>query len=66
MHGAGNDFIFIDLKINPNFEITSDRVVKLCDRRNGIGADGVIAIEDDTDFDFKMIYYNADGSTGSL
>lgn len=66
MHGASNDFIFIDLKTNPSFEATTEKVIKLCDRRNGIGADGVIVIEDDTDFDFKMIYYNADGSTGSL
>jgi diaminopimelate epimerase len=66
MHGASNDFIFIDLKINPAFKVTTDKVIKLCSRRNGIGADGVITIEDNADFDFKMIYYNADGSTGSL
>jgi len=66
MHGASNDFIFIDLKINPAFIITSERIIKLCNRRNGIGADGVITIEDDKDSDFKMMYYNADGTTGSL
>jgi len=37
-------------------------ISKLCDRNFGIGADGVILIENDTQFDFKMIYYNADGS----
>ena len=57
MHGASNDFIFIDLKINPAFKVTTDKVIKLCSRRNGIGADGVITIEDNADFDFKMIYY---------
>lgn len=66
MHGAGNDFIFIDYKINPGFVIDSEKIIKLCDRRFGIGADGVIAIEDFENYNYKMYYYNADGSTGSL
>lgn len=66
MTGAGNDFIFIDKKVNPEFEITPEKIIKFCDRRFGIGADGVITIEDSAKFDFKMIYYNSDGSTGSL
>lgn len=66
MHGAGNDFIFIDYKINPAFKIDSDKIVKLCDRRFGIGADGVITIEDVSGYSYRMGYYNADGSTGSL
>lgn len=66
MHGAGNDFIFIDSKINPGFNIESDKIIKLCDRRFGIGADGVITIQDAENYNYKMGYYNADGSTGSL
>jgi len=66
MHGAGNDFIFIDYKINPNFIFDSKKIKKLCDRRFGIGADGVITINDVVNYDYEMTYYNADGSTGSL
>lgn len=66
MSGAGNDFIVIDKNLNPDFVLSDVVIRKLCDRRNGIGADGIILIEDSTDFDFEMNYYNADGSFGSL
>lgn len=66
MHGAGNDFIFVDYKLNPGFEISADKIRRLCHRRFGIGADGVITISDSNDHNYKMGYYNADGSTGSL
>lgn len=66
MSGAGNDFIFIDQNLNPDFKLSPDKIKKLCDRRNGIGADGVIEIYDHAQFNFAMNYFNADGSTGSL
>lgn len=66
MSGAGNDFIVIDKDKNPAFNLDQSTVKMLCDRHNGIGADGVISIENSAEYDFKMIYYNADGSTGSL
>jgi len=66
MSGAGNDFIFLDKKLNANLIVTKEFVGKICDRRNGIGADGLITIEDSTTHNFIMNYYNADGSTGSL
>jgi diaminopimelate epimerase len=66
MHGAGNDFIFIDKNQNKELHIDSGRIRKLCDRRFGIGGDGLITIEDIKNFSYKMGYYNADGSTGSL
>ena len=66
MSGAGNDFIFIDKKLNTEFKLTKEIIPKLCDRRNGIGADGLITIDDSTENDFIMNYFNADGSTGSL
>ncbi|HUX92288.1 MAG TPA: diaminopimelate epimerase [Ignavibacteriaceae bacterium] len=66
MSGAGNDFVVIDKNSNP-FLILNEKVIqKLCDRRNGIGADGVITISNSVDYDFEMEYFNADGSTGSL
>lgn len=64
--GAGNDFVFIDMKQNPELTLTPLQIKKICDRRFGIGADGVIIIRDIKDYDFEMLYYNADGSTGSL
>ena len=66
MSGAGNDFIFVDKNQNPELILTSGKIKNLCNRRNGIGADGLITIEDATDYSYKMMYYNADGSTGSL
>ena len=66
MSGAGNDFIFIEKNQNPAFNPLPEHIKKLCNRRNGIGADGLIFIEDMPDYDYRMIYFNADGSEGSL
>jgi diaminopimelate epimerase len=66
MSGAGNDFILFDKKNYPALKLNADVIQKLCDRRNGIGADGVITISDNGKYDFVMEYFNADGSTGSL
>lgn len=66
MSGAGNDFILVDMNQNQGLVLTSEKIKNLCNRRNGIGADGIITIEDLSDYNYKMVYYNADGSTGSL
>ena len=66
MSGAGNDFIFVDKNQNAGLILTSEKIKDLCNRRNGIGADGLITIEDTAEHNYKMVYYNADGSTGSL
>lgn len=66
MSGAGNDFIVIDESKYPDFSLNPSIISKLCDRRNGIGADGVITLSDLNNYDFKMDYYNADGSTKTL
>jgi diaminopimelate epimerase len=66
MSGAGNDFVFIDKKQNDWIQVNTDVVQRICDRRNGIGADGLITIKDSATHNFIMNYYNADGSTGSL
>jgi diaminopimelate epimerase len=61
-HGTGNDFVMIDNR-NQLFPKNNLSVLhKLCDRNFGVGADGVILIENDTTSDFKMSYFNADGS----
>lgn len=66
MSGAGNDFILFDKKSYPELKLNSEIIKKLCDRHNGIGADGVITISDNGSYNFLMEYFNADGSTGSL
>lgn len=63
--GAGNDFIMIDNR-DENFKANTASIAKLCDRRFGIGADGLISIENSKDADFEMLYYNADGGLGSM
>lgn len=68
MSGAGNDFIVIDTNTFPNLKnVLSQNVInKLCNRRFGIGADGLILIGNSGEADFQMNYFNADGSEGSL
>ena len=60
--GTGNDFVMIDNRTKTFPKEKTDIFSQLCDRHFGIGADGVILIEKDDVFDFKMIYFNADGS----
>ncbi len=64
--GAGNDFVLIDEADNNGVELSFNLITKLCDRRNGIGADGILFIKDSDNLDFELYYYNADGSLGSL
>jgi diaminopimelate epimerase len=66
MSGAGNDFIVIDKSINKSISLKPNQISKVCNRRYGIGADGLILISDSKENDFLMEYFNADGSTGSL
>lgn len=65
--GAGNDFIIIDkYTTNDLVDQTSSYIQKLCNRKFGIGADGLIYIEKKKDVDFYMKYFNSDGQIGSL
>jgi len=66
MSGAGNDFVIISKDINKQLVLSHSVINKICNRRFGIGADGVITIASSTGFDFDMEYFNADGSTGTL
>ena len=64
--GTGNDFIIIDNRNGLNLSLNTEQVKNLCDRRFGIGADGLMLLNDKQDYDFEMIYYNADGREGSM
>lgn len=67
MHGAGNDYIYIDGAKNVIPEVIKPEVVrKLSDRHFGIGGDGVIFINPIEGADFEMEMYNADGSRGEM
>lgn len=66
MSGAGNDFILIYKDSFPDLVLSEKLVQNLCNRHNGIGADGIITISGSNDYAFVMEYFNADGSTGSL
>lgn len=60
--GTGNDFVMIDNRAKIFPKQKTDIISHICDRHFGIGADGIILIENDEKFDFKMMYFNADGS----
>jgi len=64
-HGTGNDFILIDNR-NGAAVLTTEQIEKLCHRRYGIGADGLMLLENAEGYDFKMVYFNADGKEGSM
>jgi diaminopimelate epimerase len=63
-HGTGNDFIMIDNR-SLGLELNQKQIAQLCDRRFGIGADGLILLEVE-DSIVKMVYYNSDGAPSSM
>lgn len=64
--GTGNDFVMIDNRNDFFPKNDVKRIAHLCDRRFGVGADGLILLENDSNFDFKMVYYNSDGNQSTM
>ncbi len=64
-HGTGNDFILIDNR-EGRVVLSPEQVARLCHRRFGIGADGLMLLQKSEVADYKMVYYNADGGISTL
>lgn len=65
-HGTGNDFVMIDGREQDTSLFHTGLIHRLCDRRFGVGGDGLIILEESSRFDFTMRYFNADGREGTM
>ena len=63
--GCGNDFVIVDNR-NSEYNFDQKKINFICDRRFGIGADGFMMVEKSDNYDFKMRYYNSDGSESTM
>jgi len=64
--GTGNDFVILDNRNWSHTALTTKRIKFLCDRRFGIGADGLMLLNQKSGFDFEMKYFNADGKESTM
>ena len=64
--GTGNDFVMVDNRKGLFPKGDTELIAHLCHRRFGIGADGLILLENDPAYDFRMVYYNADGRESTM
>lgn len=64
--GTGNDFIILDNRDGKYNALTEKQIAWLCDRKFGIGADGLMLFNLKDGYDFEMVYFNADGRPGSM
>ncbi|MFK7737622.1 MAG: diaminopimelate epimerase [Pirellulaceae bacterium] len=66
MHGAGNDYVYVDCFSQPIPANANDLAIRIADRRFGVGGDGLILIEPDPKADARMRMFNADGSEAEM
>lgn len=64
--GTGNDFVILDNREQQYSNITPKQVKAICNRRFGVGADGLMLLNLKDGYDFEMVYYNADGNPSSM
>lgn len=64
--GTGNDFVLIDNRSMALPNADQPLVARLCDRKFGIGADGLMLLQNKAGYDFEMVYFNADGNPSSM
>lgn len=64
--GTGNDFVILDNRNRQYDGLTREQIELVCDRRFGIGADGLMLLNTHPDYDFEMKYYNSDGRESSM
>ncbi|MCJ8210862.1 diaminopimelate epimerase [Mucilaginibacter sp. RS28] len=64
--GAGNDFILVDNRENKVDHHNPALIARICDRRFGVGGDGMMFLENEPGYDFRMVYYNSDGQPSSM
>jgi diaminopimelate epimerase len=64
--GTGNDFIILDNRNNEVGQLSQKEINNLCNRKFGIGADGLMLLCTKDGYDFEMLYYNADGNESSM
>ena len=64
--GTGNDFVIIDNRKKEYSTLTASHIRHICDRRFGVGGDGLMLLNEKGGYDFEMRYYNADGREGSM
>ncbi|MFN4005886.1 MAG: diaminopimelate epimerase [Chitinophagaceae bacterium] len=63
--GTGNDFVIIDNR-EGSIQLSNDQVAFLCNRKFGIGADGLMLLQNKAGYDFEMVYYNSDGKPSTM
>lgn len=63
--GTGNDFILLDNR-DLSIVLNTEQIRFLCDRRFGIGADGLMLLQPEPGYDFRMVYYNSDGNQSTM
>lgn len=64
--GTGNDFILVDNRLFKIGKNDTKKIAHWCNRKFGIGADGFILLENHPKYDFRMVYFNADGNESTM